>query len=429
MVQPVVQKTRRQIIQGAAAAVGAMSVAPGLMAQAAPVRVGYAIARTGPWTGGAQVSQEPNYLLWAEEQNNAGGLDVKGVKRKIELISSDDRSDTETVVRTYEKLMGSDKVDLILPPWGSGANFAIAPLANRFGYPLLAPTALSRKLIDMNLPYFFSLLQQPDKMMGALVDMLVANGGSLDLEMTRDGRQDRLLVDGWLRLDAGSTVRLLFPGGAPDVDQTFALLSTGQGPASLGGARVLVGDAALGWTQYGQDNGRTLALAFQDDTAQRLDATTAWDRWIVDPGQTHYADSDLGRRGSVDVAGTLGLRASAALELDRAVTAPGGRLLNSGSLFVSASLDNGGEVINRGRLTAIHLDNHGAFTNRGELALGWPGDPAARFGEDGYEGYWRSLRANGVKVAKGWTEAYYTDFSRNGGKRPLVVSYASSPAA
>lgn len=39
------------------------------------------------------------------------------------------------------------------------------------------------------------------------------------------------------------------------------------------------------------------------------------------------------------------------------------------------------------------------------------------------------MRANGVSVAKGWTEAYYTEFSRNGGARPLVVSYASSPAA
>ena len=148
---------------------------PGLVrAQGAPVRVGYAIARTGPWTGGAQVSQEPNYLLWAEQQNAAGGLNVKGAKRPIELISYDDRSDTETCVRTYEKLMGSDKVDLILPPWGSNANFAVAPLANRFGYPLLAPTALSRKLVDMKLPYFFSLLQQPEPMMDALVDMLKA---------------------------------------------------------------------------------------------------------------------------------------------------------------------------------------------------------------------------------------------------------------
>ena len=167
---------RRRWIQQAATAVGAAAVAPRLFAQGAPVKIGYAIARTGPWAAGAQVSQEPNYLRWAEQVNAAGGLSVKGWKRPVELVGYDDRSETETCVRSYEKLMGSDKVDLILPPWGSGANFAVAPLANRFGYPMLAPTALSRKLIDMQLPYFFSLLQQPDKMMGALVDMLVANG-------------------------------------------------------------------------------------------------------------------------------------------------------------------------------------------------------------------------------------------------------------
>ncbi|HSH92478.1 MAG TPA: ABC transporter substrate-binding protein, partial [Ramlibacter sp.] len=169
-------KNRRQFIRGTAAALGAASFAPGLLAQSTPVRVGYAIARTGPWTGGAQVSQEPNYLLWAEQQNAAGGLDVKGTRRQIELISSDDRSDVETVVRTYEKLMGSDKVDLVLPPWGSNANFAVAPLANRFGYPFLAPTALSRRLVEMKLPYFFLLLQQPKPMCDALVDMLKASG-------------------------------------------------------------------------------------------------------------------------------------------------------------------------------------------------------------------------------------------------------------
>jgi len=72
--------------------------------------------------------------------------------------------------------MGSDKVDLVLPPWGSNANFAIAPLANRFGYPFLAPTALSRRLVEMKLPYFFLMLQQPKPMMDALVDMLKSNG-------------------------------------------------------------------------------------------------------------------------------------------------------------------------------------------------------------------------------------------------------------
>lgn len=166
--------TRRDAVKTLAA--GAASVALPALAQTGPVRIGYAIARTGPWTGGAQVSQEPNFLLWAEQQNAAGGLNVKGTKRQIELISSDDQSNVETCVRTYEKLMGSDKVDLVLPPWGSNANFAVAPLANRFGYPFLAPTALSKRLIEMNLPYFFLLLQQPAPMTTALVDMLKANG-------------------------------------------------------------------------------------------------------------------------------------------------------------------------------------------------------------------------------------------------------------
>ncbi|SDP41486.1 thiamine transport system substrate-binding protein [Rhodoferax sp. OV413] len=53
----------------------------------------------------------------------------------------------------------------------------------------------------------------------------------------------------------------------------------------------------------------------------------------------------------------------------------------------------------------------------------------AGMGEEKAFDWWARMRANGVKVVKGWSEAYYTEFSRNGGTRPLVVSYATSPAA
>lgn len=43
--------------------------------------------------------------------------------------------------------------------------------------------------------------------------------------------------------------------------------------------------------------------------------------------------------------------------------------------------------------------------------------------------WWGEMRLNGVKVAKSWSDAYNTDFTRNGGSRPLIVSYATSPAA
>lgn len=54
------------------------------------------------------------------------------------------------------------------------------------------------------------------------------------------------------------------------------------------------------------------------------------------------------------------------------------------------------------------------------------------FGDDGWEAFWDGLRANGVRVASDWTDAYYAHFSGGGGSegdRPLVVSYASSPPA
>ena len=54
----------------------------------------------------------------------------------------------------------------------------------------------------------------------------------------------------------------------------------------------------------------------------------------------------------------------------------------------------------------------------------------AYFG-DGYLSYWQVLKANGVVVVDGWETAYYTNFSASSGKgpQPMVVSYASSPAA
>ncbi len=54
----------------------------------------------------------------------------------------------------------------------------------------------------------------------------------------------------------------------------------------------------------------------------------------------------------------------------------------------------------------------------------------SRFGEDGYLKFWEELAANEVLVKNGWKEAYWGEFSAaSEGTRPIVVSYASSPAA
>lgn len=310
--------TRRTVVQALAASSAALAFPSIVRAQAAPVRVGYAISRTGPWTTGAQVSQEPNYLLWAEQQNAAGGLNVKGTKRPIELIGSDDQSNTETCVRTYEKLMGSDKVDLVLPPWGSNANFAVAPLANRMGYPFLAPTALSRRLIEMKLPYFFLMLQQPKPMMDALVDMLKANGAKTAVVIYVD---DLFGLENYAALKvalAGSGIGILedksYPLGVKDLSPVLrsmkdknpdafigltyppdTILASRQSKeigfnpkffyGSVGTAfqlyRNVMGPAAEGVLGMGSWNGKTSAgaKAYFDAHVARFGAQKEPDRW------------------------------------------------------------------------------------------------------------------------------------------------------
>ena len=54
----------------------------------------------------------------------------------------------------------------------------------------------------------------------------------------------------------------------------------------------------------------------------------------------------------------------------------------------------------------------------------------SKFGAEGWQAYWTSLKANGVKIAAGWEDAYFTEFSGSSGKGayPIVLSYSSSPA-
>lgn len=61
--------------------------------------------------------------------------------------------------------------------------------------------------------------------------------------------------------------------------------------------------------------------------------------------------------------------------------------------------------------------------------LGFLAMTVAKFGEDGWQNYWKKLKANDVKVVAGWEDAYYTEFSGSAGKGtyPIVLSYSTSP--
>jgi branched-chain amino acid transport system substrate-binding protein len=176
------QRLLTGILAGAALA-GAAAFAGSAVAQDAPksIKIGYAIALSGPEAPGAGLTTLPNYRLWIKEVNDAGGLMLKkyGKKVPIEAVEVDDTSSPETRLRLIEKLMAVDKVDLVLTPWSTGANLAAAPTFAKYGYPQIMGTAGSDKVEELvaKFPTMFFFLAKNADQTKALVDMMAKAKG------------------------------------------------------------------------------------------------------------------------------------------------------------------------------------------------------------------------------------------------------------
>ena len=72
--------------------------------------------------------------LYVEELNARGGL----LGHKIELKIYDDKSDKRTAIELYQKLITEDKVDLLLGPYSSYLNDAVANVMERYKQPYVA---------------------------------------------------------------------------------------------------------------------------------------------------------------------------------------------------------------------------------------------------------------------------------------------------
>jgi len=158
--------------------VGGLALGTAVGAQEAPksIKVGYVISLSGPQSAGAMLTTVPNYRLWVDEINKAGGLMLKKYNKKIpiELTEIDDRSNNEDMVRLVEKLMSVDKVDLVLTPWSTGANLQVAPTFAKFGYPQIMGTAGSNRIDELvqKFPTMFWFLAKPDDQMKSLVNTM-----------------------------------------------------------------------------------------------------------------------------------------------------------------------------------------------------------------------------------------------------------------
>jgi branched-chain amino acid transport system substrate-binding protein len=168
------QTSRRKVVGGITAALLALTTATVTAQADKPLRIGFSMARTG-MLANATPSQLNTYELWREQTNAKGGMNVGGTRRKVEFVIFDDQSKPDQAVRIYEKLITDDKVDLLLAPWGTPFHLAIAPVLEKFKFPVVGNTAASVALRTVKPGYiWFPTSAIPDRIGAELTAMLKA---------------------------------------------------------------------------------------------------------------------------------------------------------------------------------------------------------------------------------------------------------------
>jgi branched-chain amino acid transport system substrate-binding protein len=134
------------------AAAFAASLLVGAVAAQEPIKIGV----TQPLTGAFAASG--NYVAqgakMAEEHINAAG-GVLG--RKIQLVIEDNKSNPTEAVATAEKLIGKDKVPVMMGAWSSTLTLAIMPKLMEYQVPMLVETSSSGKITTSGNPYIFRI--------------------------------------------------------------------------------------------------------------------------------------------------------------------------------------------------------------------------------------------------------------------------------
>jgi branched-chain amino acid transport system substrate-binding protein len=199
-----------------------------------PIRIGATLAQTGVYAVPAQ-NQLRGYRLCVKHVNDKGGV----LGQKLELVVRDDASKPATAVRVYEKLIGEERVDVLLGPYGSPTSEAVASVNERYRMPMVAPVAATTSIYEKGRRFIFSMLPPAEVYLEGLVDIAVKKGLRTVVIVNVDELFARAAARGTVELAKGRGLQVVFTDGYPlgNTDLSEILRTVrGLDPDVLGGA-------------------------------------------------------------------------------------------------------------------------------------------------------------------------------------------------
>lgn len=119
------------------------------------VKIGSIIPLSGPSASvGLQAKQAREMAV--EEINAAGGVKSLG-GAKLQMVYADSESKPEKGVAEAERLINSEKVNVLTGCWNSGVTYPVTAVAERYGMPFVVPVAVADKITDQGFKTVFRI--------------------------------------------------------------------------------------------------------------------------------------------------------------------------------------------------------------------------------------------------------------------------------
>jgi branched-chain amino acid transport system substrate-binding protein len=134
------------------------------------ITLGASLSLTGDLAAEARTVKD-GYDFMVAEINRRGGIPVGDKKYKVAIKYYDDKSDPDTAVRLFERLVVQDKVDFLLGPYSSGITEAASTVAERHRKPMVVAHAASTNIYERGFKNIFATLTSVDAYSRSLLEM------------------------------------------------------------------------------------------------------------------------------------------------------------------------------------------------------------------------------------------------------------------
>ena len=140
-----------------------------------PIKIGVPVSLSGTYAVSGKGLRD-TFNMWADWVNAKGGLQVGSVKRKVNLIFADDRSDPNTAQQLTKNFIDNDKVDFMFGAFSSDLTMGASLVSERANIIMMAGGSSGSQVFSRGFKNIFTTWAPTNYWARSTIDVLAKEG-------------------------------------------------------------------------------------------------------------------------------------------------------------------------------------------------------------------------------------------------------------